>query len=534
MIRRMRIARCLTWSMVAVAAAAVGHEHAAESLPPPVRLGKVAFENSCAPRVQAEFNRAVALLHSFWLDEAARGFHRVAMADPQCALAYWGEAFAGLHFMNGEPSPAEVASSAALVAKGRAARHQTPRESDYLRALQTFLDDYAPAKYVDNASRFSGAMTDLSANYPDDLEAKVFSALALLTWRLPDDLTLPNAHRAVDILAPLMREHPEHPGIAHYIIHASDNPSMVSGGLDAARRYATIAPASPHALHMPSHIFARLGLWDDDIRSNLASKAAAEDARRHVGAENRLHAMEFLVYAYLQTGRYARAAAIASEGRTVRAEDVNPAYPGYHPLVMARFDFLLAVETQDWERAAALVPAEGGNAYVKGLALLAHAMAAANRRDGATAADATATYARLLAAESAAWPGGPLDTMRDEISAWASFAAGNRDAAIARLRPIAERQERQGKGEMDLPAREMIAQMFLLDAQWPQALEEFEATLKTDPNRFTGLIGAATAAERAGQPARATAFYRALLANCTEADAPVRKRLAHARELAGG
>lgn len=525
-----RTVACWTLSW-ALACAAAAHEHGSESAPPPTRLGEVAFENSCAAKVQPDFNRAVALLHSFWLDEATRIFRRVQAADPQCAMAYWGEAFAGLHFINGEPSPAEISASAAALAKARIAKKQTAREREWLDALQSFVDGYEPARHVDNASRFSDAMLALSEHYRDDLEARVFTALSLLAWRRPGDATLGNPRHAVEILSPLMRAHPDHPGIAHYIIHATDNPQMANDGLDAARRYASIAPAAPHALHMPSHIFTRLGFWRDDIRSNLASKSAAEDPRLHVGAENRLHAMEFLVYAYLQTAQYGKAEAVAAEGRTVRVADVNPAYPDYHALVMARFDFLLAVEQQDWERARSLRPSDTGNAYIKGLALLAHAIAAGHRRDSSAALDATAAYARLIAREPRVWPDSPFETLGDEIAAWASFASGNRDAAIARLRPIAERQETLGKGEIDLPVREMIADMMLLDEQWAPAFDELTASLRSDPNRFTALLGAAAAAEKLGRRDDAVRLYRAVLDNCAEADGPGRRRLEHAQAV---
>jgi len=282
---------------------------------------------------------------------------------------------------------------------------------------------------------------------------------------------------------------------------------------------------------MPSHIFTRLGLWGDDIRSNLASKAAAEDPRLHVGAENRLHAMEFLVYAYLQTAQYEKAEAMAAAGRDVRPADVNPAYPGYHPLVMARFDFLLAVEQQDWERAKSLRSPQTGNAYVKGLALLGNAIAAGHQRDVNAALDATAGYARLIAREPVVWPDSPFEALGDEIAAWASFASGNRDAAVARLRPIAERQEREGKGEIDLPAREMIADMMLLDEQWAPAFDELTASLRSDPNRLTALLGAATAAEKLGRHDDAVRLYRNLLDNCADADAAGRRRLEQARAV---
>jgi tetratricopeptide (TPR) repeat protein len=310
------------------------------------RLGKVSFENSCRPSVKADFNRGVALLHSFWLDEAEQTFEKVAAADPDCAMAYWGEAIANIHQINGEPSSADLTAGRTALAKADVAREQSPREASYIKATHRFFDGYDPNEYFDYAQRYADAMGSLSGAYPTDLEAKLFYALGLLAADPPDDTALTNPRKAVAILNPLLLEHPDHPGIAHYILHACDNPEMAKEGLDAAHRYASIAPASPHALHMPSHIFARLGLWPDDIRSNLASKAAAErNDGMHVGAENRLHAMEFLEYAYLQVGQDDEARKILEEAQTVEANDVDPAYPDYWTTVEARLPVLFAIET---------------------------------------------------------------------------------------------------------------------------------------------------------------------------------------------
>src|SRR5437879_6018745 len=266
------------------------------NMPGTERIGTVSFENSCKPSVKAHFNRGVALLHSFWLDEAERTFEEVAATDPDCAIAFWGEAIANLHQINGEPSPADLAAGRTALAKADLAREQSPREAGYIEAMHLFYDRYEPKEYFAYAKRYADAMGALATAYPADLEAKLFYALALLEADPPGDTALVNPRKAVAILNPLLPDHPDHPGIAHYIIHASDNPEMPREGLAAARRYASIAPASPHALHITSHIFARLGLWQDDIRSNLASKAAAEKSDRtmHIGAANRLHAMELL------------------------------------------------------------------------------------------------------------------------------------------------------------------------------------------------------------------------------------------------
>jgi len=496
------------------------------------RLGTVSFENSCKPSVKADLNRAVALLHSFWLDEAQRTFEKVVTADPDCAIAYWGEAIANLHQINGEPSPTDLAAGRSALAKAARAREVSPREAAYLKAVHVLYDGYEAAKYFDYTKRYAEAMGALSAAYPTDLEAKLFYALALLAADPPDDTALTNPKKAVAILDPLLRAHPDHPGIAHYIIHASDNPEMAKRGLDAARRYASIAPSSPHALHMPSHIFARLGLWQDDIRSNLASKVAAETHDgRHVGAEERLHAMEFLEYAYLQIGRDDEAHKILDEAVTVRAIDVDPAYPDYWATVQARFSMLFSVETQDWLAAEHLQPVTGGNTFSEGLTLLAHAMAAGHRRDGREGTAAARSYDIRLSSEPIVHPGGNLATLRDEIHAWADFSKGDLDAAEQLLRPIAARQRKVGKGEVELPAGEMLADMLLLQGKAAKALQAYQTSLLSDPNRFNALLGAGRAAELSGRPAVAARYYRALLANCGGANGAALRVLEHAHAV---
>ena len=273
------------------------------------------------------------------------------------------------------PLPGESPRQIELFAKADAAREKDAREAAYIHALHSFFDGYTEKDFEVYAERYTGAMSRVAAAYPNDLEAQVFYALALINSEPRDDVALANKKKAVAILYPLFRVHPNHPGIAHYIIHACDNPVMAQQGIEAAVRYAAIAPAAPHALHMPSHIFMRLGLWQDDIRSNLASKVASEDPALHVGAEARLHAMEFLEYAYLQSGQYSRAAAIATEAKTVKETDVDRRFPHYYSIVEALYPVLFAIETQDWATAANLKP-QGPNWFTQAQALLAHAVAA--------------------------------------------------------------------------------------------------------------------------------------------------------------
>jgi tetratricopeptide (TPR) repeat protein len=327
-------------------------------------------------------------------------------------------------------------------------------------------------------------------------------------------------------LYPLFRVHPNHPGIAHYIIHACDNPGMAQEGIEAAARYAAIAPAVPHALHMPSHIFMRLGLWRDDIRSNLASKAASEDPAVHVGAEARLHAMEFLEYAYLQSGELLQAAAILAEAKTVNEADVDPRFPHYYSIVEALYPALFAIETRDWGMAANL-KLMGPNWFTQAQALLAHAVAAGHLHDaqgGKAAAEALETsvapYPMLRAGASNA-------TLPDEIRAWARFAQGDLPGAATLLQPVADRQDKLGEGGIEVPAREMLADMLLLNGQFAEALHEYQGVLASDPNRFNALLAAGRAAEELGERDVAANYYRTLLANCTGANGSALVALRH-------
>jgi tetratricopeptide (TPR) repeat protein len=507
-------------------------------VPAPNNLGTVAFEISCKRSVRADFDRGVALLHSFWIPIARETFEHVAAADPACAMAYWGEAMADLHQLFNSPNDSDIARGQEALRRADAAAEASPRERAYIGALHGFFDDYAsvrtPAQHLARAKRYADAMETLSAAYPDDVEAQIFHALALLYSDPPDDVGLVNPRRAVAILSPLLQRFPDHPGIAHYLIHSCDNPHMAQEGLAAARRYAQIAPAAPHALHMPAHIYARLGLWEDDIRSNLASKAASEAARGpRVGAENRLHAMEFLEYAYLQIGHEGEARAIVNEARTVKAADVDPQVGDYYSQVEARYPALLAIETHDWAGAARLQPPSGGAWYVQAATLLARSMAAAHMHDAPLAREAAAAIDALVPQNVPELQrGGAAAGRIDEIHAWSAFTQGDLEGALGLLRAVADRQAQVGKGEVELPAREMLAEMELLSGRAEEALRDYQASLASDPNRYNGLLGAAEAAEKLGRTSVAAGYYRTLLQNCAGANgAAVLPVLAHARQV---
>ena len=373
-------------------------------------------------------------------------------------------------------------------------------------------------------------MAAIAKAYPHDLEAQVFFALALLAADPPSDVRLVNPKRAFVILEPLFRERPNHPGIAHYIIHACDNPQMAREGLSAARRYSLIAPQAPHALHMPSHIFARLGLWQDDIDSNPASKAASEAAGLHHGAENRLHAMEFLEYAYLQTGRFDEAKAIVTDAATVLPTDVDPRYPQMWAAVEARYPALLAIETKDWTMAEHLKPIVTATPGSDQVTLLAHAEAAAYLHHQKLASETLKQLESLPSKESRA----SESDVAIEIRAWVNFAGGNLKGATTLLQPLVDRQAEVGKGEVEIPAREMLADMLLLSGQSAQALAEFRQSLLSDPNRFNALSGAVEAAEKLGKNRLAASYYYSLVANCLYADGAATDEVQHARVIVAG
>jgi tetratricopeptide (TPR) repeat protein len=497
----------------------------------PSRPGAVSFKISCKPQVKAEFNRGIALLHSFWLDEAEKSFKNVAVADPDCAMAYWGVAMADFNQVNGGPTEIGVGAANRALLMADKAREKDPREAAYIRALHRFFDGYSDKDSDEHTKRYTDAMESVAARYPLDIEAQILFALALINSDPPDDVALTNPKRAVAILSPIFREHPDHPGIAHYIIHACDNPEMAPLGLEAARHYAFIAPAAPHALHMPSHIFARLGLWEDDILSNRASKAAAENPTVHVGAESRLHAMEFLEYAYLQIGQDDEAQAIVTEGPTVKPADVDPRYPDYYAYVEVGYPALLAIETRDWAKAASLKPIEGADWFSQGQTLLAHAIAAAHVHDAQGGKAAAQRIEVFAATRPKLQAGSARATLPDEIRAWARFSQGDLQGATSLLQPVADRQGKIGKGEVELPAREMLAEMFLLSGDYSQALREYQASLTSDPNRFNALLGAGQAAEGLGRRDIAAGFYQTLLANCTSANGKALATLSHPRAV---
>lgn len=494
-----------------------GHHH--EDLTPD-QLGTVHFPVSCAPAVQKPFERGVALLHSFWYEEAEKQFQQIAKDDPQCAMAHWGIAMSIWHQLWNRPDAATVKRGQAEVKQAKSLHPKTERERDYVAAMDAFYHG-AKRAHQGRANAYSKAMETAYQRYPDDREAAAFYALSLLASEPDNDTTFANRKQAAAVLEKLFAVEPDHPGVAHYLIHSYDKPQLAELGLPAARRYAKIAPAAPHALHMPSHIFARLGLWQDDIDSNLASIAATrKTAAMHMGGEgHQFHAMDFLSYAYLQSGREADAQRLLDEVKAMPAKKDNMYGMDFDPRVDALviLPARYALELHHWADAAALelVPAAetGDNAVT----YWARAIGAAR---GGNIADAKKDVAEIeaihktLMEKKRTFFADVVDQDRREAAAWVAHAEGNNDEAIKALRAVAEKEEAEGDEPLAIPAREMLADMMLELDRPEQALADYEADLKFNPNRFNGLYGAARAAEMAGKSEKSNTYYTQLVKVC--------------------
>jgi len=493
-----------------------GHSHAYN---PNEKLGAVSFPTSCVPAVQKSFERGVALMHSFWYEEAEKQFADVAAKDPTCAIAYWGESLSLWHQLWERPDEAKIKRGLALVQQAQAAKPKTQREQDYVAAAAAFYVPDAKTDFDQRTAAYSKAMEKVYRDYPKDHEATAFYALSLLASAPPRDPTFANQKKAIAVLQPLVDAQPDHPGAAHYLIHASDSPQLAPLGLAAARRYAQIAPASPHAVHMPSHIFARLGLWQEDIQSNLASVAATQKATEmHMGgAAHALHAMDFLEYAYLQIGDDAKAKAIVAQMDTMQEMDMGDGMHGYLDMARAAFPATYAIETRNWKDAAALKAIPSAKPYNAAVVYWAQAVGYGHLHDAANAHRAVAQYDAMVEATkktSEAYYAEYMDTDGDEARAWAAFADGNNDEALRLMHSVADKQDSLGKGETALPAREMLADMLMEMKRPADALAEYEKSMKVDPNRFNGLYGAAQAAAAVNQPDKAKTYYAQLLKNC--------------------
>ena len=503
------------------------------------KLGKVNFPVSCNPAVQAQFSAALAMLHSFWYEKASDTFAAVAEKDQACGMAYWGMAMTRYHQIWSPPGPADLKAGVSLVEKAKAAGARTQRERDYIAALDTFYKDSDKLDHRTRVLAYEKAMEELEARYPEDREAAAFYALALLATSLttvPQDKTYAREKKAGAILEQIFAEQPEHPGMAHYLIHAYDYPPLAERGLGAARRYAKIAPDSPHALHMPSHIFTRLGLWQESIDSNLASAASAV---KNNAPGNELHAKDYLIYAYLQGGQDREAKKALEAPPAGRPDD--PQYMNWLYATgtsSARY----AVERHHWAEAAALtVPASTfpreRYSWTEANLHFARALGASHTGDVEAARkdlQRLAEIGEILNQENSKYWADQLAIQYEVAAAWITLAEGKREEALRQMRSAADHEDKTDKHNVTpgviLPARELLGEMLLELKQPAPALMEFEATLRTAPNRFNALSGAGRAASLSGDNQKAKTYYAKLLAICDHADGD-RPELRDARTL---
>ena len=495
---------------LAIPLSAAAQEHMGEH-PAPEKLGQVSFPTTCSPAVQAKFERAVALLHSFAYHVADEAFEEVAREDPKCAMAGWGEAMANFHQIWEPPiSPAGLERGRAAIDWAQKISPVSAREREYIAALAPMFLDAGSIPYATRLQRYEQAMGALAEHNPRDPEARIFYALALLATAPADDKTHQHQKQAVALLEPLHREFPEHPGVVHYMIHAYDNAEMAPQGAEVARAYARIAPSAPHALHMPSHIFTRLGLWNESIQSNLAARAAAHQ-QGDIGEE--LHAMDYLVYAYLQSGRDTDAAGVL---RDLRGMGTLPGgfKTGYAATAMpVRY----AVERRRWAEAAECSAVQGASPWVEAVAVWARAVGRARGGNPTAAQTEIATLDRLEQKSRAlgdAYWAEQVHIQVLEASGWAAQTSGKSADAAAALRSAADEEDGIEKRPVTpgpvTPAREQLADLLLEQGHAKEALAEYEISLRASPGRRGALTGALEAAKRVGNQQKVSFYSKAL------------------------
>ena len=512
------------------------HAHAAAG----EKLGTVHFATSCRAATGPQFDRAIALLHSFEFRAAIAGFNSVLAGDSSCAMAHWGIALSrwGNPFTSSLRPAAQLRLGREAIERADRAATATPRERGYVTAAALLFADYERTDQRSRIVAYERAMGELAARQPADTEATIFYALALTAAARPDDKTYANQLKAVAILDGIALHQPDHPGLAHYLIHSHDFPALAAGGVDAARRYASIAPSAPHALHMPSHIFTRVGSWEESINTNRKSIAAAH---REGSMAEALHASDYMMYGYLQTGQD-RAAKAILDGLPAMAARFDPnvvasAAPGSAGVfALAAIPARWALERGAWAAAAALEPRRTAFPFADALTYFARALGAARVGNVVTARAALdslrAMQERLARAGEGYWAE-QVDIARLGGAAWLAYAEHDTGTALALMRTAAAREDRTEKAAITpgplAPARELLGDMLLQLDRPAEALAAYRATLETEPNRFRTLYGAMRAASLVGDQAAAARYAAQLRVICQPGDVPGRPELAALR-----
>jgi tetratricopeptide (TPR) repeat protein len=547
--------------LIGLTSCLAAHRVECASVPEPGDLraaGKVEFPITCESSVQSEFSRGVALLHSFFYEEARRVFTSVAERDPKCAMAQWGIAMTWWHPIWTPPTPDEMSAGKAAIEKAMAMNAGTDRERRFISALNVYYNTpdsssggavgqscHGPIGSRDRVIAYEKAMHQLRDKYPDDFETQVFYAFAVLAtgYATPNDTSLSKQLEAAALLEKLWKQNSNHPGVVHYLIHCYDYPALAKRGLTAAQSYASIAPWVPHALHMPSHIFTRLGMWDESITANGASAEAsrAYAAMRHRDATEaeELHALDYMAYSYLQEARDTEAKKIADLAAKVRK--TNPELEFSAAYALAAIPTRYAFERNDWTAAAKLsvpnLPHWSSFPFMEALIEYGHALGRAHTGDLDGARKAIARMQQLRDATKEPrfdYFKNHLHLQMQAASAWITAAEGNKDDAIEMLRRAADAEDILGKHPVSpgafVPIREQLGALLLEVGQSKEAQREFEAALKIYPGRFRGLYGAARAAEQNGDKENATRYYAKLAAQTTNATGS-RDELNHVREF---
>jgi tetratricopeptide (TPR) repeat protein len=513
------------------------HQHSHDE-----NLGKVSFPVSCT-NVQKQFNRAVALLHSFWYEEAEKAFLEITKQEPRCAMAYWGIAMSNYHPIWAPPTPVELGRGRTAVEKAISISGMDKRENDLIAAIEAFYKDSDNLDHRARSLAYERAMERLHLRYPQDHEVAIFYALSLLGTALPTDKSYANQKKAAEILNNVLPDEPEHPGVAHYIIHSFDYPQLANLALPAARVYARLAPSSPHALHMPTHIFTRLGLWQESIRLNLASADAAKRhvARTHPGAGSfdQLHAMDYLVYAYLQGAQDNAARRVLDELALINRVDVDNFAAAY---AFAAAPARYALERRRWSEAAALNVHPSSfpwksYTYAEAITYFARAIGAARNGDAAAArkeVERLSSIQRALADAKESYWANQVEIQRRAAAAWLAKAAGMNEEALKLMRSAAELEDSTEKHPVTpgavIPARELLADMLTELNQNEEAIHEYESSQRNSPNRFNAFYGMARAAKKLGDREKLRSVYAKLIELCGQADGE-RPELKEARDF---
>jgi hypothetical protein len=480
------------------------------------KLGKVAFPTSCDPNVQAEFDRGVAMLHSYWFLIARRKFEGILQQDPTCAMAYWGVAMDYLgNTLATTPTRADSQAAWDALEKARVAGAKTQRERDWIEALSAYFRDYDKVAVGTRLAAYNAAMERMAQSYPDDYEVQAYYALTLQASAQKSDLTYANQIKSAALLEKLFDQNPQHPGVTHYLIHAYDFAPLAEKGIASARRYAGIAPAVPHARHMPSHIYSMVGLWEESIASNASALEIQPDY---------YHASDFTVYAHLQLAQDAKADAMIRKSLATADRGDRPINFGNFT-AKAAMPARFVLERADWAGAAALPmnPSQYPMAdslirFTRGLGMARSGdLAGAKREIEALQGIKTA----LEKAKDSYWAARSQEQVL-AVSAWVALSEGSREQAVKLMGAAADGEDGSVKHvamENRLyPMRELFAELLLETGQPAPALPEFEASLKENPNRYRGLYGAARAAEAAGDRQKAETYYAKFVAVSAKAD----------------